>query len=370
MHRSHLALFEGVRVAWLAGACALALGASCAPSSTGGSPSVITPTSPVSDPGVDPAPAALSIQREAWKFEDRDGLLLTTPGYRIYTTLGESSLVAKRMPRFMETALTHYTSAITPLPLPTSRLETYVMANRPEWTRITQRVMGNEAEVYLRIQRGGFSSDGRAVLYDIGPRDTLAIAAHEGWHQYTQRAFRQPLPIWLEEGLACYMEGFRWESRDLVNAKFLPWSNEERYDTLRRLDRYSRIRPLDELLNTSPQELMERGQDAALGYYAQVWALVHFLNEGNDGAYAQGLQRMLTDAQAGRMSTTLTQALGGRASSSAMSRRRGDMLLRAYLGKDAAALNPDYNAFITHIVRIGAKQQIVQGISPVEPRSP
>jgi len=370
MHISHHAPIAGVRLALMIGAGWLVFVASCARQPPSGSPAVITSTITDASNASGASSPSYEVVREAWTFEDRQGILLSTTSYRIYTTLGETSLVARRMPRFMETALAHYTSVIAPLPPPGKRLETYVMSNRPEWTRITQRVMGDQAEVYLRIQRGGFASDGRAVLYDIGSRDTLAIAAHEGWHQYTQRAFRQPLPIWLEEGLACFMEGFRWESRDLAAAKFLPWSNEERFDTLRRLDRYSRLRPLDELLNTSPQELMERGQDAALGYYAQVWALVHFLNEGEDGVHAPALRGMLIDAQAGRMGETLSKALGGRAASSALSRRRGDMLLRAYLGKDAASLNPEYNAFITHIVRVGAKQQIVQGVSPVEPRSP
>jgi hypothetical protein len=74
--------------------------------------------------------------------------------------------------------------------------------------------MGSDAEVYLKIQRGGFAASGRAILYDIGPRDTFAIAAHEGWHQYTQKSFRAPLTVSFEEGLATYMEGFRWSDDD------------------------------------------------------------------------------------------------------------------------------------------------------------
>jgi hypothetical protein len=38
-----------------------------------------------------------------------------------------------------------------------------------------------------------------------------------------------------------------------------------------------------DLTRSTPQELIARDANAALFYYAQVWALVHFLNEGEGG---------------------------------------------------------------------------------------
>lgn len=311
------------------------------------------------------ASAPLAVSSEAWTFEDVGGLQIRTPSYRIYTTLDEKSLLVQRLPRFMEAALSHYTGALGPLPRPQAPMESYVFANRPQWARQTQRVMGAQAETYLLIRRGGFAANGRAILYDIGVRDTLAIAAHEGWHQYTQRVFRHPLPVWLEEGLACYMEGYRWNREAPEQTNFLPWANLERYETLRRAERNGDLMSLDALTASTPQDLMARDEKAALTYYAQVWALVHFLAEGDTGAYAAGLRSMLLDAAEGRLSQTMSQRLGERAGRSSVMRRRGDAVLRAYAGKSAGELEESYRAFVTHVCRIGARQQIVQGASPL-----
>jgi len=309
-------------------------------------------------------PLEFDVTTEAWTFEDKEGIVVTTPHYRIYTTTTRQGL-KDRIPKFMEAALMHYRSALAPLPLPTSPLETYLLSNRPQWTRITQRLMGADAAIYLRIQRGGFAADGRAILYEIGPHDTYAIAAHEGWHQFTQRTFRNPLPIWLEEGLACYMEGFRWTQGDSTLPNFMPWANIERFDELRSAARSERLLTLDQLTRTSPQELMANDADLALTYYAQLWALVHYLNEGEEGRHRDSLRQVILDAQAGRLIERIRRTSGGRAASIYASRRLAPGLLEGWFGEPTAELNIKYRAFIADITRIGGKESIVAGRTPV-----
>lgn len=325
-----------------------------------------SPSAPVNSVIAAPAAASAVLSSDSWDFEGTRGVEMRTPSYRIFTTMNEKSLLVERLPRFMEGALAHYTSGVCPLPRPGGAMESYILANRPQWTRLTQRVMGDQAETYLLIKRGGFAAGGKAILYDIGVHDTLAIAAHEGWHQYTQRVFRQPLPVWLEEGLACYMEGYRWDRTDRTRTNFLPWANEERYDALRRAERSGKLIPLAELTTATPQELMARDESLALSYYAQVWALTQFLMEGEGGAHADALRSMLRDAAAGRLIDEMGRTFGRRAAQASVMRRRGDGVLRAYVGKPGADLDEAYRAFITNICRFGAKQQIVQGLSPVE----
>ena len=62
------------------------------------------------------------------------------------------------------------------LPRPDALLEMYVAANRPQWATLTTRLMRERAPEFLRIDRGGFTARGTAVLFDIGGRDTLALA--------------------------------------------------------------------------------------------------------------------------------------------------------------------------------------------------
>jgi len=319
----------------------------------------VAPAPAAPDPNTLPANVVLATA--PWTFESREGSVIETPSYRIMTTATRTALV-ERVPAFMELALNHYTSALADLPRPNEHMECYILGTRPQWARMTQRVMGNDADMYLRIQRGGFSSGGRAILYDIGPRDTFAIAAHEGWHQYTQKTFRNSLPVTLEEGLATYMEGFRWNPEQPERPIFLPWANVERYEQLRQAERTGKLIPLDRLMRSKPQELMAEDPDSALIYYAQVWALIHFLNEGEGGKYREGLRLLLTDAAHGRLVARVNHTLASRG----IPTRRGVDLLDIYLNRTAASLDEEYQAFIRAVVqKNGGRGRIIRGASPL-----
>lgn len=318
-------------------------------------------------------PRVLSV--EEWLYDGVPGRMIRTDSYAVFTT-STNRTIAERMPLFMEHALAHYSTALGDLPRPRDPMKTYLFANRPEWARMTQRVMGNDAGPYLQIQRGGFSSQGTAVLYDIGIRDTFAIAAHEGWHQYTQSTFRVPLPVWLEEGLATYMEGFRWDAlrrrpatADTTTGpslpQFQPWYNWERYTALTRVARANRLMPLDQLVETTPQELVDASGERALAYYAQVWALTLYLAEGESGAMRADLEAMIADASSGRLTGRVAREAGERGARLQLSRRRGDAVLRTYFGTSAADMDPGYRAFVAEIVKSGSRDWIAQGKSPV-----
>jgi hypothetical protein len=325
-----------------------------------------TPTKPAqtSPAAISGASLPESVTTESWTFGDAQGVVLASANYRIFTTSTRRTLL-DRLPVFMESALNHYRAALGDLPEPRSELETYLLANRPQWTRMTQQLMGADADIYLNIQRGGFSSDGRAVLYDIGPYDTYSIAAHEGWHQYTQRSFKEPLPVWLEEGLACYMEGFRWNTSSAVpTPNFLPWANFERFDELRDARARNRMMHLTDIVRRTPQELMAQDPSLALTYYAQLWALVHFLNEAENGVHREQLRILIADASKGRIASRLTSQFGSRVGNAFTMRRPAPQLLESYFQSDAAAMDARYRAFVANITRTGAKQFIAVGKSP------
>lgn len=341
--------------------CAAALWGCSAPSA---SPTTISRPADTTPAVTTAAPADVIVSSEAWTFEDKEGQLFRTPSYRVYTTATKYNL-AQRVPVFLERCLVHYTSTLTDLPRPREAMETYLMGNRPQWTRVTQRFMGSDAEVYLRIQRGGFAANGRAILYDIGPRDTFAIAAHEGWHQYTQKAFRTPLTVCFEEGLATYMEGFRWADNERSRPNFLPWANLERFEQLRSATARGRLVPLPRLQQATPQEIIADDPDAALVYYAQVWALMHFLNEGEGGRHRAALQQLLRDAASGELSRRVRREAPARAASSYATRRTGIDLLAIYFGATAEELDAPYRSFIDQVVRVGAREKVVAGESPI-----
>jgi Protein of unknown function (DUF1570) len=322
---------------------------------------------PSSSPAGSPAlvsEAAPEPLAEPWTFQGKTGTLVRTRSFRIFTTL-QPGRVYDIFPTFMEAALEGYTGALLPLPRPTRPMDTFLMRQRDEWVALTQQVMGRDAGPYLKMQRGGLTSEGTALLFDVGrSRDTLMLAAHEGWHQYTQSTFKEALPMWMEEGLATYMEGFRQSRQDPTDFAFMPWANVERFYALRDASRKGRLVSLERVLDSTPQDLMAENASAALQYYAQVWALVHFLNEFEGGRYRPALKGMVQDAADGTLIARVRAARGPRAASSFVSRRRGPEPLLAYVDVDLDTLNGQYQEFMGRIVAAGNERVISQGQRP------
>lgn len=308
--------------------------------------------------------AALGLTSEPWTFEGKTGTLLKTRSFRIFTTMNPGR-VRDIFPEFMEAALEGYTTALLPLPRPSRPLDTFLMRQREEWATLVQQIMGRDAGPYLKMQRGGLTSDSKALLFDVGrSRDTLMLAAHEGWHQYTQSTFREALPMWMEEGLATYMEGFKQDRQDPSRFAFIPWANLERFFALRDAARNNRLVSLERVLNSTPQDLMAQNPNAALQYYAQVWALTHFLNDFDNGRYRPALRAMVSDAHAGNLVSRIREQRGSQAASSFLMRRRGSEPLLAYIDEDLAVLDGHYQQYIAGIVAPGNERSISQGLRP------
>ncbi|MEM9559185.1 MAG: hypothetical protein AAF995_02675 [Planctomycetota bacterium] len=301
---------------------------------------------------------------ENWSFNGARGRRIITPNFRLHTTTLDSDLLT-RVPIFLELALTRYRTAFGDLPAPQGQLETYLMGTRSQWEAITRQLVGNQAQIYLRVERGGFAAGGKGVYYDIGDDDTVSIAAHEGWHQYTQSVFKDPLPIWLEEGIASWMEGFRFARHDANLPVFSPWANTSRHRDLVSAFTSRQFLPIAELFSRRPQDLLATDRSRALSYYAQGWALVHFLHEGEGGKYRQPLHTMLQDAAAGRLRAKLEQTVGRREASIAMRFRVGPGAALAYLSRDLDAMETEYKRFLARAIRPGSRDKVRRGQSPV-----
>jgi hypothetical protein len=341
---------------WARLAMVLALGAAVAGC-------VVERTATMADAPEAAAPAAfrasddlvdVPVEQQPWQFAGYDGQILITPHYNLYTTVTRHS-VLDRLPLFMERGLVQYTTAFGRLPMPKSRQQTYLFDTRNQWEAKTRQMLPDQAGTFLTLGRGGFTTRGTSVLYYIGRNDTLAIAAHEGWHQYSQLVLGNQIPLWLEEGIAAYMEGYHSYPDGLP--KFRPWANLERYHTLRRAVRADRMIPLTELLRRSPQSFLADGKTRLLVYYAQVWALAHFLAEGEDGRYRDALRQVLIDASQGKVAGRERSADGP---------RLGPGVITAYFDPDVEAFEERYLRFVHRIVRTGGRDRIVQGRSPLD----
>jgi hypothetical protein len=292
------------------------------------------------------------VHRTPWQTGSTAGSELTTAHYRIFTTATNRALVTY-MPGFLEAAYRNYLDLTGLADRPHAPpMPVYLMATRREWASLTVSVVGEQAAgPYLGIQAGGYCYEGVCVFWDIGVLGTFSVASHEGLHQFFHHRLRDRLPMWLEEGLCTMAEGY-----DLTGDRvtFTPQRNNFRFTDLRAAIVQGRTLPLEELLTTDSGEAIGGTQDQATGYYGQLWALVQFIRS-NPAALA-GMQRLLADAEAGR----LHQGLHVTADDLAVLRHRGRAynktvslpLFRLYIASDLAAFERDFKAFSLNLARL------------------
>lgn len=338
------------------------------------SPSTPTPADvargAIAAPAAGPDPTGgveAAVVRDPWTWGESAGFILGSANYRIHTTIRDEVLL-RDLPRLMEDALDHYTTALGPLPRPRSALRSSIFERRSEWAAYTRRRLPNEAEIYLSIGRGGYTTEGESVLFNIGREDTFIIAVHEGWHQYTQSVFTDRLPTWMEEGVACWMEGHRFR-RGSPQPNFLPWRNFERFGELRDAARAQRLVPLADLVRGTPQEALGKGKATLLTYYAQVWALIHFLHDGENGRYRDALRQVVADAAAGTMTARLRQS--DRVPREAKRRwglsGSGRWVVIEYFNPDFEEIAAQYDDFVRTLSTGSVGSRIWRGQSPLDP---
>lgn len=293
-----------------------------------------------------------SMTDAAWVYDGRAGRAITTAHYRVFLTQTEPAFVG-RLPVFLEAALQHYrivaTGETSPLPADIGgdrRLNTMVFRTRGEWERWTRQTLGDAAGPFLSIRRGGYAWAGTAVLFDIGSADTMAIAAHEGWHQFTQRTFAQPLPAWLEESIATLCEGQRWIGGGGEMVRFDPGDNPTRREQLARVVAAGRLRSIERLVLEIPANLAAEQSDASVDYYAQVWALGLLLRG------RPSLSACVHDAAAGRLGEKIVAVLGRPRAAALVDRARGLAVLEAYFAPEAGGMNELEAAFRRQVAEL------------------
>jgi len=303
--------------------------------------------------GCEPAPEPKTVRSSLdvrmstrpWKTPYADGLLLESAHYRIYTT-ADRPMLRTYLPGYMEAAHRNYLE-LTGLPAREVErpMDLYMLGSRNEWAALTRHVVREQIDLYLSIQAGGYCYEGVCVFWDIGPH-TLSIAAHEGLHQFFDRRLKDPLPMWAEEGLCVTAEGFELQGESV---RFTPERNLSRFQTLREVIGGGRWIAADALLAMDAGDAVAHNPYTAVGYYAQLWALVHFLRSRPE--HRAGLERMLQDAEAGRFARTIGPDLA-RLRGRAFSRAAGRKLFETYITADIAGFDREFYAHAKNLAKL------------------
>lgn len=299
-----------------------------------------------------PAPLRINAKAGPWDVGEGSGRELVSKHYRIYTTSRRPEML-DYLPGFMEAAHRNYLD-VTGLPArPAAEpMPVYMMGTRQEWASLTKSVVGRQWNIYSSISAGGYCYKGVCVFWDIGGITSMSVASHEGLHQFLHHRDMQHLPMWMEEGLATLCEGYHIEGSTV---QFTPHRNVARFSDLRKILVNDWWIPLEKLLPMDGGDAVKLGAtERTVGYYGQIWALAVFLR--TDAAYRAGRDRLIADAEAGRLTDALdpgdraiVRQLGGTRS---YNKQIALPLFKRYISDDLPAFERRYKAFAKKLVML------------------
>ncbi len=278
-----------------------------------------------------------SVCSEPWIFQGTLARTVRTDNYAIHTTITDTDFL-ESLAQLMEGAYVQYrglTPGVTPSPRP---MDCYVFAQRSEWAQFTSAHTGQDAAVYLQINRGGYTRLDWFVAYYMGESGTFAVAAHEGWHQYVARNFKTRLPPFLEEGIATMFENISWSNG-------LPrWdlgANPNRINKLRHAIDDHNLFPLQELITMHAGNVVGMHGGKIEAFYAQDWAFAVFLLHTR---HRQALLKLLSDCANG--TAYLPSELPHSVLPDAWEPQSVKPLLERYLGENLAGIDREYQAYM------------------------
>ncbi len=277
---------------------------------------------------------------QAWPFGRNEGRQIITEHYDVFTTVVDPGLL-KAIPQALETAYGYYARLVPTTQKPAERMPVYLLARRGEWEQVTRQRFPGRAPLLLRIRNGGYTENGVAVIQYVAHSTTFPILAHEGFHQYLHHHAGRAIPPWLHEGLASYCEGQRWGAGGLE--AFAPWQNALRRNALAETLLRNELIPLTELLRISAGNVVGGSTRRISAYYAQLWVLMLFLEEGADGKYTAAFDRLRGDVGSQDLSLI---AQAAHVSSTQPTFDFGTALFTAYFGDDLEALEAEYVRFM------------------------
>jgi len=295
-------------------------------------------------------PALVSV--EPWESKHGPGLKLTTDHYEIFSTVTQP-LMLRMVPGFIESAYRGYNDQLPQSIETATPFQIYLFADRQQWEDFTRGFAGDQAPIFCKIKTGAYYLNGACVVYDIGPKRTLSALGHEGWHQFDSRHFKYRLPSWLDEGVAMQFETSVSEGGVF---RFDPAGNIQRLGALKDTLNKSKPIPLQELVSTSPGEVLATDQaDAVMAFYSQSYALIRFLREVGYGQRLDSYRRLMSDGLTGRW--PLDESAGATAQDRNLprtiswNRQVGRQLFEHYIGPDLNQLEQEYLAFCRQITR-------------------
>jgi hypothetical protein len=298
------------------------------------------------DPSIIIAPNTVPYEQADWSYVDRIGKQITSDHYTIHTTITDDTL-RSALPQVMETAYQNYRRLVPTAREPSENMRIYLFAQRGEFAHLARKLSPEKAQVLLQVRNGGYSEKGVTVIEYVSHEVTFPLMTHEGFHQYLHHCVAPNIPAWLNEGLAVYCEGFKGGATGIRELD--PWHNPARRNALAEALLRDKLFPLDELLRINAGHVIGGSTRKIATYYAQVWALMNFLEQAEPdpkekiGKYTARFAKMREALAAGDLES---HAQAAHVASSRPAYSFGQSLFAAFIGDDFASIDREYVRFL------------------------
>jgi hypothetical protein len=277
-----------------------------------------------------------------WPLRSHSGFIMDTPHYRIYTTVKDKDFHTAAA-NLAEGQYARFRQAIHREPK--EKMTVYIFSDVNQWIAFTEATFPDQAAEYLRIRNGGYAAGRLAAFYYLGRYSTLTVMAHELFHLYVDQACREPIPAWINEGLSTYFEAHEWDGMQPV---YTPRKNLFRQGNLSQAVSRKKLFPLKELLETHAGEVGKLPQGRVLTYYAQLWALMEYLQDPASGKYHTNFIKLLTEMGTREMNLKARGFLATIRIDDKVS--FGEAVFREYITNDLTRFNNDFEAYCLQIL--------------------
>jgi len=182
-------------------------------------------------------------------------------------------------------------------------LDVYLFTKKADYTRLTEDRFRNTGGIFI-AGRMNFLA---AFLEDQGRESLRRTLQHEAFHQFAFNAISPDLPIWLNEGMAQVFEEGLWAGDTFMLGQVAP----RRLRQLKADIDANRLTDFQKFMSVTPEDWSKQlYADASRGAtnYGQAWAMVHFLVNGENGAFRKRLIDMLKRIHSGNDPDTAFEA--------------------------------------------------------------
>ncbi len=284
-----------------------------------------------------------SYQTKPWPLKHYKGNILESAHYKIYTTT-QDEIFHRAMIKLAETQYARFSHTLKIAPK--DKMTVYVFANTRQWIAFTKANLGSWSKDLLRIRSGGYTTGRLAAFYYLGRYPTLTILAHELFHLYLNCAGGSGIPVWLNEGLACWFESNEWDGERLICT---PGKNLFRQQQLREAINSDTLFPLKELLSTVPRNEVRHSYSRMLTYYAQVWALMRFLFDRKSGRWHDNFRTLLADIGTNKIHLRASGYLATKSASEKIT--FPEAVFRSYIEDDLQTFDALFREYISHEIK-------------------